>query len=130
MTLSKLIFSVLSAGFIFGAASTASAGDAEAGKTVFRKCAMCHSPGEGVNKIGPSLFGVVGQVPGTVEGFRYSKALSAFGEDGKVWTEELLNEYLLSPRGLIPGNRMGFPGLRDETQREDIIAYLKTLSDE
>lgn len=91
---------------------------------------MCHSPDEGVNKIGPSLFGVVGRTPGGIESFRYSKAMTAFGEDGKVWTEELLNEYLLSPRVLIPGNRMGFPGLRDETQREDIIAYLKTLTNE
>lgn len=130
MTLSKLIFSIFGAAFIFGAASTASAGDVEAGKTVFKKCTMCHSPEEGVNKIGPSLFGIVDRTPGEVEGFRYSKAMTAFGEDGKVWTEELINEYLLSPRVLIPGNRMGFPGLRDATQREDIIAYLKTLTSE
>ena len=130
MTLSKIIFSILGAAFILGTAGSASAGDAEAGKTVFRKCTMCHSPDEGVNKIGPSLFGVVGRTPGGIESFRYSKAMTAFGEDGKVWTEELLNEYLLSPRVLIPGNRMGFPGLRDETQREDIIAYLKTLTNE
>ncbi|MEE8295909.1 MAG: cytochrome c family protein [Sphingomonadales bacterium] len=130
MTLPKVIFSILGAAFIFGAAGTASAGDAEAGKTVFRKCTMCHSPEEGINKIGPSLFGVVGRTPGGIEGFRYSKAMSAFGEDGKVWTEGLINEYLLAPRTLIPGNRMGFPGLRDETQRDDVIAYLKTLSNE
>lgn len=130
MTLSKFIFSLASAAFIFGPTGAALAGDAEAGKTVFRKCAMCHSPDEGTNKIGPTLFDAVGRVPGSVEGFRYSPAITAYGEDGKVWTEELLNEYLLSPRGLIPGNRMGFPGLRDATQREDIIAYLKTLTNE
>lgn len=108
------------------------AADAEEGKKVFRKCMACHSPEAGVNKIGPSLFGVVGRTPGTLESFakRYSPAMKAFGADGAVWDEATLDAYLTSPRTTIPKNRMGFPGLKDATQRENVIAYLKTLIDE
>ena len=108
------------------------AADPEAGKTVFRKCMACHSPEAGVNKIGPSLFGVVGRTPGTLESFakRYSPAMKAFGTDGAVWDEATLDAYLTSPRTTIPKNRMGFPGMKDATQRENVIAYLKTLIDE
>lgn len=113
--------------FIFAAVWPSFAQDAAAGKQVSQKCLMCHSFEEGVNKIGPSLFGVVGRVPGTAPGFRYSPAMQEFGADGKVWTEERLNGYLLSPRTFVPGNRMGFAGVRDDQQRLDLIAYLKTL---
>ena len=108
------------------------AADPEAGKMVFRKCMACHSPEEGVNKIGPSLFGVVGRTPGTLESFdkRYSPAMKAFGAGGAVWDEATLDAYLASPRTTIPKNRMGFPGMKDATQRENVIAYLKTLIDE
>ncbi|MEE8258208.1 MAG: cytochrome c family protein [Sphingomonadales bacterium] len=108
------------------------AADAEEGKVVFRKCIACHSPEAGVNKMGPSLFGIFGKTPGTVESFakRYSPAMKAFGADGAVWDEATLDAYLASPRTTIPKNRMGFPGLKDATQRENVIAYLKTLIDE
>ena len=105
------------------------AGDAEAGKTAFRACAACHSTEQGVNKIGPSLFGVVGRTPGSLESFakRYSPAMKAFGEGGALWDDATLDAYLVSPRTFIPKNRMGYPGLKDATKREDLIAYLNTL---
>lgn len=99
-------------------------GDAAAGKKVFNKCRACHSIEPGKNKIGPSLSGVVGREAGTVEGFKYSKAMKS---SGVVWDEESLDAYLADPRGYIPKNKMAFAGLRKEDDREDVIAYLKTL---
>ncbi len=120
---------VLAATLFSGAAL---AGDVEDGKKVFRKCVACHSPDEGVNKIGPSLFGVGGRTPGTLDSFakRYSPALIAFGDGGAVWDAATLDAYLVSPRTLIPKNRMGFPGMKDATERENVIAYLMSLTSE
>lgn len=105
------------------------AGDAEAGKTVYRGCAACHSTDQDVNKIGPSLYGVVGRTTGSLESFakRYSPAMKAFGEGGGVWDDATLDAYLASPRTFIPKNRMAFPGVKDATKREDLIAYLNSL---
>lgn len=124
-----LIGLLLAASFMSGEAL---AGDSVAGQMVFRKCAICHSPDPGVNKIGPSLFGVVGRTPGALASFakRYSPAMKAFGESGAVWDEATLILYLTSPRTLVPKGRMVFPGLKDATQREDVVAYLKTLTDD
>ena len=73
-------------------------GDPEAGKKVFRKCVACHSLEAGKKKAGPSLYGVVSSVPGTVEGYKYSKAMKAFGEAGDVWDEAVLDAFLEAPR--------------------------------
>lgn len=105
------------------------AADAGAGQVVFRKCQSCHSLEEGQNRIGPSLYGVVGRTPGTTA-YRYSKAMTAFGESGAVWDEATLDTFLISPRTLVKGTKMGFPGLKDATQREDLIAYLKSVANQ
>lgn len=99
-------------------------GDAEAGKNVFKKCAICHSPEAGKNKIGPSLFGVVGRPSASVPGYNYSTAMKNFN---KVWTEDLIFQYLSGPQKMIPGIKMTFVGLPNEKDRYDVIAYLKTL---
>ncbi len=78
---------------------------------------------EGQHRVGPSLAGVFGRNAGTAEGFdRYSSAMK---DSGVVWSEESLDAYLADPKGYIPGNKMAFRGLRDEEDREDLIAYLK-----
>jgi len=105
------------------------AADIEAGEVQFRKCATCHSIEEGKTLIGPSLYGVLNRVPGTLSGYRYSPAMLAFGEDGKKWTEARLMEYLASPRTMVPGTKMGFAGLSSATDRENVIAYLKSVAD-
>jgi cytochrome c len=99
-------------------------GDAAAGKAVFNKCAACHSPAQGVNKIGPSLFGVVGRHSASIADFSYSPAMKATNWD---WTPEQLNKYLVDPRGVVPGTKMIFPGLKSDADRANVIAYLATL---
>src|SRR5215469_156216 len=105
-------------------ASLAAAGDVEAGKTAFKKCALCHTTEAGKNKIGPSLFGIVGRKSATVENFNYSEAMKKFDH---TWDEGTLDEYLADPRGTVPGTKMIFPGIKQKTERDDVIAYLETL---
>ena len=105
--------------------SSARAADPVAGKAVFSSyCSICHSVQPGKNMVGPSLFGVVGRKTGTVPGFHYSPAnLSA----NLTWDAATLDKYLQSPRTVIPGTTMTYGGLKDDTKRADLIAYLATL---
>ena len=98
--------------------------DAVAGKRMAMKCSTCHSFEAGKNKIGPSLFGVVGRKAGTMPKFTYSKALK---DSNIVWTTDKLDEYLSGPKVLVLGNHMGFAGLSQESTRANVIAYLATL---
>src|SRR5215472_18384323 len=100
------------------------AADVEAGKTAFKKCALCHTTEAGKNKIGPSLFGIVGRKSATVDNFNYSEAMTKFDH---TWDEGTLDEYLADPRGTVPGTKMIFPGIKEKTERDDVIAYLETL---
>lgn len=117
--LSVLVGAVALAGF---AGPAGAEGDAERGKQVFRKCAMCHSLEPGKTKIGPPLHGVLGRKAGSVKGFRYSKAMKSADV---VWTADTLDKYLSAPKTFVPGNRMPFPGLKKATERADLIAYLE-----
>ena len=103
-------------------AGPAWAGDAEAGKKVFNKCKACHDLAAGKNKIGPSLHGLFGRTSGTVEGFKYSDAMKGAAI---VWGEDTLDAYLADPKGNVPGNKMVFPGLTKEDDRENVIEYLE-----
>jgi cytochrome c len=96
-------------------------GDPEAGRRVFARCRSCHVLEEGVNRVGPSLYGIFGRETGSVEGFRYSEANA---NAGITWTHETMFEYLENPREYIPGTIMAFPGLRDEQDRADVVAYI------
>ena len=99
----------------------AMAGDADAGKKVFRKCKACHSLKEGKNGAGPSLHGIIGAAAGQTEGFRYSKAMIG---SGITWDAETLAGYLADPKGYMPGNKVAFRGLRKDEEIENVIAYL------
>ena len=113
----------------FCMASGASAQNLENGETVFKKCRACHMIGpEAANRVGPSLNGVIGRKAGTVDGFNYSDANKAAGSDGLIWTEEVLFKYLEKPLAFMPKTKMAFPGLNEEQDRRDIIAYLKKFS--
>src|SRR3546814_17940596 len=72
------------------------------GEKVFNKCKACHTVEEGKNKVGPSLYDVIGRAPASVEGFSYSKAMEEFAA-GHVWDEATLSSYLESPRGVEIG---------------------------
>ncbi len=103
-------------------------GDAEHGKKVFRKCKACHYVDKEKNKVGPYLKGVVGRKAASVEGFKYSAAMKAKGEEGLVWTEENLDKYLTKPKAFTPHNKMSFAGLKKAEDRADVIAYLKSMA--
>jgi cytochrome c len=99
------------------------AGNAESGATVFKKCLACHQVGpEARNSIGPVLNGVVGRRAGTFPGYSYSLANK---NSGLTWDEATLTLYLHAPRTLVPGTKMSFPGLPNDQDIADVIAYLK-----
>lgn len=100
-------------------------GTAAAGRTVFAQCRTCHVTDPGVNRIGPSLAGIVGRAAGTVPGFAYSPANSG---SGITWTKEKLFQYLENPQRVVPGTKMIFPGIPDAQRRADLIAYLENPS--
>ncbi|MCT8328427.1 c-type cytochrome [Albidovulum sediminis] len=101
----------------------------EAGEKVFKKCAACHKVGEGAkNGTGPHLNGVLGRTAGTLEGFRYSKAMAEAGAGGLTWDEAALKAYLENPKAFVKGTKMTFAGLKSEEDRAAIIAYLATLA--
>jgi cytochrome c len=112
-----------------GAFVAAQEGNAEEGAEVFKKCRACHDVGpEAKNKVGPVLNDIVGRKAGSIDGFSYSDANKAAGAKGLVWTEDVLFKYLENPLVFMPGAKMAFAGLKDEQDRRDVIAYLKTFS--
>jgi cytochrome c len=97
------------------------------GAKVFMKCSACHSIAEGgANKIGPALWGVLGRPAGSVPGYKYSKAMAAYG---KNWSFEEMNGFLIKPKGWIKGTKMSFAGLRSAKDRASVILYLNSFSD-
>lgn len=100
--------------------------DPAAGQTAFRPCAACHSVAAGENKSGPSLHGVVGSVPASVEGFAYS---AGFADLNDAWTPEELDAFIEAPRSYAPGTNMSYAGMRSLNDRANLIAYLATLTD-
>lgn len=106
-------------------------GDAEAGKKVFNKCKACHAVGDGAkNRVGPHLNDVFGRTAGTAEGYKYSKAMIAAGEDGLVWDDAAMAEYLANPRAMIKGTKMAFAGLKKDADIANVSAYLKSVAAE
>lgn len=100
-------------------------GDAAKGEKVFKKCKACHTIEQGAkNKIGPNLYGIIGKKSASVEGYNYSDAMQ---EANLTWDETTLSEYLKKPRSFVKGTKMSFPGLKKESDRENLIAYLKTF---
>lgn len=118
-----LVISVI-AGGVIAAGTAQAAGNPEAGAKVFTRCKACHTAEPGKNRIGPSLYGVVGRMSGAEPGFNYSPAMK---NAHIVWTPENLNKYLTNPKAVVPGNKMAFPGVKDPKEREDVISYLETL---
>ena len=100
---------------------------ADNGQDTFKKCLACHTPDKGGrNLVGPNLWGVVGRKIAQAPGFAYSDAMKSHPGE---WTWEELAKYLHDPAGAIPGNKMPFPGVKDNAELADLLAYMRKLSD-
>jgi len=108
-----------------GSATAAPAADPAAGQQFFKaQCGICHSVAAGVNGIGPTLFGVVGRLAGSVPGFQYTPEHKKLGV---TWDASTLDKYLTNPRAMVPDTTMIYAGLKDDADRADLIAYLEML---
>ena len=105
--------------------TSANAGDASSGKTVFSRCAICHTVQKGgANGLGPNLFGVVGRKAASLSTFAYSAALK---NSRITWTPDKLKNWVTSPARMVPGTKMAFAGISNPKQADDVVAYLATL---
>lgn len=119
----------LAASLMLSIGTAQAEGDAEKGKRVFNKCKACHMVGENAKKrVGPPLNNIIGAKAGVQEGYNYSKAMKKAGEEGLVWDDEKLSAYLKKPKDVVPKGKMAFPGLKKDSDRENVIAYLKQFT--
>ena len=106
------------------------AADPKAGEGAAKKCLACHTFGSGeANKVGPNLYGVVNRQIAAHEGYEYDAAMKTYAETAKTWSFDNLNAFLHDPQRTVPETKMAFPGLKNDTERANVIAYLNTLSD-
>lgn len=111
----------------FATPALAAEGDGARGRQAFRACAACHSLEPDRNMTGPSLAGLWGRTAGSLPSFyRYSPALR---QSGIVWNDASLDRWLADPAGMVPENRMTFPGINDDQARADLIAFLRLASE-
>lgn len=117
--------------------------DAAKGEQVFKQCMTCHRIGpDAKNLVGPALTGVIGRQSGTAPGFAYSALNKAAGENGLVWTDDLVMAYLPDPNAflkkfltdkgkadLATGSTKMTYKLEDEQKRKDVIAYINKFSE-
>ena len=120
----------------------AAAQDVTKGEQIFKQCSLCHRVGDGAkNLIGPVLNNVIGRQAGTYEGFNYSALMKAAGQNGLVWSEDLIVQYIADPNAflkkfltdkgkadLATGNTLMTFRLIDEQQRKDVVSYEATFS--
>ena len=99
----------------------------ENGEKLSKKCSTCHSfESGGANKAGPNLWNLINRKKASKEGFAYSAALVEFGGD---WSYSELNKFFLKPKKYIKGTKMNFNGLKKDSDRADLILWLRSLAD-
>jgi cytochrome c len=100
-------------------------GDAKAGATVFKRCAVCHTADKGGGDgLGPNLHGIMGRKAAARSGYAYSGPLQ---KAGVIWNEANLTKWVAGPARMVPGNKMAFPGITSKKQQADVVAYLASL---
>lgn len=118
----KLTFGALMILTVTATASAAMAQDVAAGKSSFNKCLACHAIGEGAkNKVGPELNGIDGRKSGTAPDYNYSDANK---NSGITWNEALFKEYIKDPKAKIPGTKMAFAGIKNETEINNLWTFV------
>ena len=122
------ILSLCTAGIVvFTASGVLAADDIAKGKSLAKKCTTCHTLDKGgKNRLGPNLYNILGNPAASVKGYKYSKAMAA---SGIVWDDAAFTEFLTKPKAFVKGTKMSFRGVRNATQRADLLAYFRTLSD-
>ena len=116
---------VIALGFGLVICGNAMAGDAVKGQKLFKRCKACHYVDKKQHKTGPHLVAVIGRAAGSLDDYKYSKAMTA---SGLVWDEETLAAYLKAPKKFVKGTKMAFAGLKKDRDVADIIAYLKAAN--
>jgi cytochrome c len=113
---------ILAALALAATTAIASAQDLAAGEQSFRKCSPCHSVGEDArNKVGPELNGLDGRKSGTAAEYSYSDANK---NSGITWSAATFKDYIQNPMAKIPGTKMAFAGIKNETEIANLWAYL------
>jgi cytochrome c len=118
------LLAVLAGGSI--AAFGLSPGDPTRGEQIYSRCFACHAIDR--DRTGPRHAGLFGRRAGSLPGFAYSPAMRKAGANGLVWNDETLDRFLQNPTRFIPGNRMGYAGIKNDQDRADLIVYLRTAT--
>jgi cytochrome c len=102
--------------------ASAIAADVAAGQAIFARCKICHTvEAGGRSGVGPNLHGIFGRKAGSLDGFTYSEAMK---NSGITWDDDTIRQYLNDPKNFIPGNKIAFPGIKDEIELSNLLAYL------
>lgn len=113
-------------GVLLASSIAFASGDVRHGEKLFAHCQACHSLRPSINKLGPSLFGIVDRPSAAVDGYQYSKAMK---DADVIWSEQSLKSFLASPRKFIPGSKMSF-SIRKQEDLDDLVAFLRAQSTE
>lgn len=102
-------------------------GDAAKGEQVFKKCMACHNVKDKTKKVGPHLQGVIGRAIGSVEGFKYSASMMEYAAKAGTWDDAKFLAYIENPKKDVPKGTMAFGGIKDAAERDNLLAYLKSV---
>ena len=114
---------MLAAAFLFASGGAEAAGDAKRGEQIYNRCAACHALG--FDRVGPRHCGLLGRHAGSVKGFDYSPAMK---QSGLVWNAKTLDRFIADPLGVVPGTTMTYAGIKDSSERADLVAYLASTA--
>ncbi|MEL7256261.1 MAG: c-type cytochrome [Pseudomonadota bacterium] len=131
MVLKRHILTLATSLVLAASVASGETADVKEGEKIFNKCKGCHEVGQGAkHRIGPHLNGLFGRRAASHEEFKYSKSFKRAGSGGLEWHADTLDVFLENPRAMTSGTRMSFPGLKDAQDRINLIAYLRTFSDD